>query len=142
MRNPCERSSLFLGLGIIPGEQREEVGGTGGTAAFLVLASDSGLKELPALPLTSLVFSWPQDRNAGNSIFLPGVSSHGAMDELFDHICSRWDLCSFGEPSPSGFVGVGLWLRPVGLGGSPHPPVESRRVIHSYPREEATQPSY
>lgn len=69
VRNPCERSSIFLGLGITPGKQLGEVGGTDGTAPSLVLARCSGLKELPALPFTGLVFSWPQDQVRGNSMF-------------------------------------------------------------------------
>jgi len=70
--NTRERSSFRFGLGITPGEQLGEVEGTGGAAPFLVLARGSGLKELPArpaLPLTGLVFSWPQDQVGGNSIF-------------------------------------------------------------------------
>lgn len=69
MGNPHERSSLLLGLGITPAEQLGEAGGTGDTAPFLVLARGSGLKELPAVPSTGLVFSWPQDQVGGNSIF-------------------------------------------------------------------------
>lgn len=102
MENPCERSSLILGLGLTPGEQLGEAGGTGGTARFLVPARGSGLKELPSLPLTGLVFSWPQDQVEGNSIFLPEISSLGAVDELPDGICSGWNLCPLREPTAAG----------------------------------------
>lgn len=107
MGNPRERSSLLLGLGITPGEHLRDAGGTGGTAPFLVLARGSGLKELPALPAlpsTGLVFSWPQDQVGGNSIFLPEISSVGAVDELPDGISSSWDLYPLGEPTAAGYM--------------------------------------
>ena len=104
MGNPRERSSLLLGLGITPGEHLREAGGTGGTAPFLVLARGSGLKELPALPSIGLVFSWPQDQVGGNSIFLPEISSLGAVDELPDGISSSRDLYPLGEPTAAGYT--------------------------------------
>lgn len=63
--NPPKMSSFLLILGITPGE----AGWTSGTAFFLILDSSSGLKELPALPSESLVFSQPQDQAGGSSIF-------------------------------------------------------------------------
>lgn len=142
MENPCERSSLLLGLGLTPGEQLGEAGGTGGTVQFLVLARGSGLKELPALPLTALPFPGLRTKLKAIPFFclryppsvlwmsspmvfaLDGTSALSGSPLLQD---AHRECSAF---SPSGFVGVGLWLRPAGLGRSPHHPDEIGSVIH------------
>lgn len=141
--NPCERSSFLLGLGMAPGEQLRKVGGTGGTVPFLVLARGSGLKELPALPSTGFVFSWPQDQVGGNSffsfclghppsvlwmsslmIFAPERTSAPSGSSLLQNACRQHSAFS-----PSVFVGVGLWVTMAGLDRSLLHPDEIGGII-------------
>lgn len=57
------------------------------------------LSALPALPVTSLVISWPQDQVGGNSIFYPPSVLY---PQLPDGIYSGLDFCPHREPSAAG----------------------------------------
>lgn len=65
-------------------------------------AQGSGLKETPALsaspalPVTGVVITWPQDQGGGHSIFL---SSPALYPQLPDGICSGLDFSPHREPT-------------------------------------------